>query len=101
MNSKDFTDTLSQLGSLGTEEDEFADSGNEGAIEYDDIDSSKTVEEEIADLMAKDTVDGSLDEDEDEDEVCVGTDLEQYIGYEFSSQAATNAWMKWDTKGSH
>ena len=101
MNSKDFTNSLSQLGSLGIEEDEFADGGHEGVIEYDDIDSSKTVEEEIADFMAKGTVDGSLGKDEDEDEVCVGTDLEQYIGYECSSQAATDAWMKWDTKGSH
>ena len=49
--------------------------------------------------MALGVVDGSLDEGEDE--VYVGTDLGQYIGYEFTSQAATNAWMKWDTKRSH
>jgi len=55
-----------------------------------------TVEEEIADLMAGGAVD-----DLEEDEVCVRTNLEQYIGYEFSSQTTTNSWMKWDTKGSH
>ena len=83
-----------------------------------EIDSSITVEEEIADLMAGgavgragDAVDqaggaadqagGAVEDLLEEDEVCVGTNLEQYIGYEFSSQTATNAWMKWDTRGSH
>jgi len=97
-NSKDFTDTLSRVGPIGVEEEEeeVTGDGSEKAIEYDEIDSSKTVEEEIADLMA-----GGAVNDLEEDEVCVGTNLEQYIGYEFSSQTATNSWMKWDTKGSH
>ena len=78
------------------EEEEVTGDGSEKVIEYDEIDSSKTVEEEITDLMAGGAVD-----DLEEDEVCVRTNLEQYIGYEFSSQTTTNSWMKWDTKGSH
>jgi len=100
-NSKDFTDTLSRTGTIGTEEEEeeeeWVTNNGSKVIEYDEIDSSKTVEEEIADLMAG----GAVDDLVEDDEVCVGTNLEQYIGYEFSSQTATNAWMKWDTKGSH
>ena len=92
-------DTLSLFGPVDEEDEATDDDNSEGVVEYDEIDSSKTVEEEIVDLMAASAVDGSLDEGQDE--VCVGTDLEQYIGYEFSSQAATAAWMKWDSKGSH
>jgi len=101
MKNKEFVDTLSQSGPVGTEEDdEVTEDDEKEVVEYDEIDSSKTVQEEIADFMAKGSVDGQLGEEEEE-EVCVGTNLEQYIGHEFSSQAATNAWMKWDTNVSH
>jgi len=104
MKNKDFTDTLSQSAPVGMEEDdEVTDGDDEVVVEYDEIDSSKTLEEEIADFMAQGTVDGPLGGPlgGDEEEVCVGTNLEQYIGYEFSSQTATNAWMKWDSTESH
>jgi hypothetical protein len=82
---------------MGEEKDGgTADGDGEGFIvEYDETDSSKTLDQEIADLM---TVPGV---DTPSDEVCVGTDLEQFIGHEFSAQAATNAWMKWDAKSTH
>ena len=61
---------------------------------YDEIDSSKTMDEEIASFMVMDKV----DEPSEDDEVCVGTDLAQFIGHEFSIPSATTAWMKWDVK---
>jgi len=96
--SQDFLDTLSQVEPVGTEDDEVVDEVQENStVEHDEIDSSKTLGEEIADLMTAPGVGGSSDEGE----VCVGTDLEQFIGYEFSVQAATTAWMRWNAKGSH
>ena len=81
MRNKDFTDILSQSALVGMEEDnEVTDGDGEVVVEYDEIDSSKTLQEEIADLMAQGAVNGSLGGDEEE--VCVGTNLEQYIGYE-------------------
>jgi hypothetical protein len=97
-NSKGFADTLSQLEPIGTEDDdEVTDNHSGGTVEEDEIDSSKTLSEEIVDLMAAGMADGPSDGDE----VCVGTNLEQYIGYEFSSRTATNAWMQWNSKGSY
>ena len=94
--SKEFTDTLSRLEPVGTEDDEVISDVGGMAVEYDEVDSSKTVEEEVVDLMA-----AEVDDSSDEGKVCVGTNLEQYIGYEFSSHTATDAWMQWSTKGSH
>ena len=121
--SGDFAKTLSQMEPIGIEGDEEVEDGNqEGTVvNYDEIDSSKTLEEEIADLMTSGGVEEVADpmaidaEEEiadpmttdvvdnplDEDEVCVGTNLEEFVGYEFSTRAATTVWMKWDTKRSH
>ena len=51
MQSKDFTDTLPQFGLSGVEEDDDEVTGydDEGAVKYDEIDSSKALDEEIAD----------------------------------------------------
>lgn len=97
-NSKAFVNSLSCMEPIGTEEDDEVDGDDEGerTVEYDEIDSSKTLEE-IADLMTTQTA----DDPSDEGEVCIGTNLEEFIGYEFSTRAATTAWMKWDTMGSH
>jgi hypothetical protein len=96
-NSKEFSNTIYRVEPMGVEGDEvIADEDQEGStIGYDEIDSSKTLDEEIADLM---TVPGKDDEPE---EVCVGTDLEQFVGHQFSAQTATAAWMKWDAKRVH
>jgi hypothetical protein len=98
MNSQEFTDTLHEPEPIGTEDDEEDISHDQEAnpIIYDEIDSSKTMDEEIANFMVMDTV----DEPSEEDEVCVGTDLSQFIGQEFSIPSATAAWMKWDVKRS-
>ena len=96
-NSQDFSDTLFRAEPMGVEDNEAIANGDqeESTVEYDEIDSSKTLDEEIADLM---TIPGVGDPSE---EVCVGTDLEQFIGHEFSARAATTAWMKWDAKSVH
>jgi len=94
MKDQDFANTLgSQPEPLGTEDDEVIGDGD-GDVLHDGIDSSRTLDEEITDLMTSGTSDGPSDEDE----VCVGTNLEQYIGYEFSSQTATSGWMQWNKK---
>ena len=46
---------------------------------HDEIDSSKTLDEAIGDLMA---IPGA---DDPSDEVCIGTDFKQFIGHEFSA----------------
>ena len=93
MSSQEFTDTLHEPEPIGTEEDP-PDNQEGNHIIYDDIDSSGTMDEEIAGFMVM----GLADESSVEDEVCVGTDLSQFIGNEFSIPNATAAWMKWDVK---
>src|ERR1700743_1039612 len=93
-NSQAFSMTLSRAEPMGVENDEDSAGGDQEdfAVEHDEIDSSKTLDEAIGDLMA---IPGA---DDLSDEVCVGTDLEQFIGHEFSARDATTAWMKWDAK---
>lgn len=83
---------------MGTEDDDSNPLTDEAAnsVTYDEIDSSKTVGEEIADLMTGDV--GKVSELSEEGEVCIGTDLSQFIGYEFSAPDATTAWMKWEKR---
>jgi len=96
MKDQDFVDTLSHPEPIGTEDDEVADNNgsNDNAIQHDEIDSSKTLNEEIADLMAL----GARDDPSEVDEVCIGTNLGKFVGHEFSSKAATTSWMQWNTK---
>ena len=53
--------------------------------------------EEVADLMTG----GAGEEISEEGEVCIGTDLSQFIGYEFTARNATAGWMNWDANSSH
>ena len=63
----------------------------------DEIDSSRTVGEEVANLMT-----GSAGEEVSEKgEIFIGSNISQFIGYEFTPRDATATWMKWDAKGSH
>ena len=55
------------------------------------------MDEEITDLMTIVVA----DEVSQDGEICVGTNLAQFTGYEFSAPNATTAWMRWDAKGSH
>ena len=96
-NSQEFSNTLFRAEPMGVEGNEVYDDGDQenSIIKYDEIDSSKTLDEEVTDLMTVPGVDDSTEE------VCIGTDLEQFIGHEFSIPAATTAWMKWDAKRIH
>ena len=96
-NSHIFSNTLFRAEPIGVEDDEVIPHGDQesSTVEIDEIDSSKTSDEEIADLMTTPGV------SEKSEEVCIGTDLEQFIGHEFSIPAATTARMKWDAKRVH
>ena len=80
-NSQAFSIKLSWAEPMGVENDKDSTGGDQEnfAVEHDNIDSSKTLDEAIGDLMA---IPGA---DDLSDEVCVGTDLEQFIGHEFSA----------------
>jgi len=71
MKDQDFVNTLSLPEPIGTEDDEVVDNNNGDAIQHDEIDSSKTLNEEIADLMSL----GARDGPSEQDEVCIGTNL--------------------------
>lgn len=96
MNSQEFTSTLHEPEATGVGDDDgdLPNNQEDNPIIYDEIDSSKTMDEETADFMAM----GTADEVSEEDEVCVGTNLSQFLGHEFSIPNATAAWMKWDVK---
>jgi len=98
MKSPEFANTLAGMVPMGTEDDDSNPLSGQGvnSIIYDETDSSKTVGEEITDLMTRGV--GTVSELTEEGEVCVGTDLSQFIGYEFSIQGATTAWMKWNAR---
>ena len=67
---------------------------------YDEVDSSRMIEEEVADLilqepghLLRDKPDAESDYD---DHQVVGEHMGEFTGHEFSSCAATNSWMDWD-----
>ena len=80
-NSQAFSMTLSWAEPMGVENDEDVTGGDQEnfAVEHDEIDPSKTLDGAIGDLMTIPRADNLSDE------VCVGTDLEQFIGHEFSA----------------
>ena len=95
MDSQEFTSTLYDPETVEIEEaEELSNDQENNSVICDETDSSKTMEEEIANFMVM----GTADEISEEDEVCVGTDLSQFIGHEFSMTNATTAWMKWDAR---
>ena len=88
---------------MGEEGDEELDDGDEvGVVVYDEIDSSKMINEEVEDLMLQEPR-GLLMDNPDTNSDCddlriVGKNLERYTGHNFSSHMATNLWpwMEWD-----
>jgi hypothetical protein len=73
---------------------------DEDAVLYDDIDSSRTIDEEVENLILQEPshlLTGQIDAETDPDDVhIIGTYVERYTGREFSSCAATSEWMEWD-----
>ena len=81
------------------DEDEGED-GVEGVVRYDEIDSSRTVDEEVGAFILQETNNPSVsqrDAELDHDDVhIIGTHVERYTGHEFPSHTYTSEWMAWD-----
>jgi hypothetical protein len=92
------------MGAEDEEESSEDDSMDGDVIPYDEIDSSKTINEEVEALILQkpshiliDPVDTELGDDGDDDGVhIIGTHVESYTGYDFSPHVATSGWMEWD-----
>ena len=69
-------------------------------VVYDEIDSSRMVNEEVEDLVLQKSIDPTIDQSDTEsdhgDAYPVGAQMEKYTGCEFSSRGATNWWLEWD-----
>ena len=89
----------------GDEDQEDIDDDDEKVVCHDDIDSSKTINEAISDVIASADclVDPHADKGEeliesDAEDKGTGTNLDKYTGPEFSTCDATRKWMEWDSK---
>lgn len=72
-------------------------------VGFDEIDSSKTIEEETGDLILQgpnNLTDQREAMPEDDDLRIIGSHVERYTGRNFSSCTATNEWMSWDATSS-
>lgn len=106
----EFYKSLNRMDEGGEEEDQESDdeNGGDGKVCYDEIDSSKTIDEAVTEIIKSnpadsladiyaDKDDGSLSESDAEDRGA-GTNLDIYIGSEFSTCNATKGWMEWNSK---
>jgi len=84
------------------------DGNNNGMVDHDEIDSSKTIDTAITEIIERTPAnsladiyggedDGLLGESDVEDRG-TGTNLDRYIGHEFSTCNATGGWMEWNSK---
>ena len=78
-------------------------SGNDAVSEvvsYDEIDSSRTIDEEVEALILQKPnhlFRSPADVESDHDDVhIIGMHVEKYTGLEFSSHVATGGWVEWD-----
>ena len=74
---------------------------------YDEVDSSKTIGETIADVIGSAPADCLADiyadkgerlSESDTEDRGVGMNLDTYTGHEFPTCGATGQWMNWDSK---
>lgn len=88
---------------MESEEEVDEDGSMDGReVGYDEIDSSKTIEEETADLILQGPT-NLTDQRKarpDDDVHIIGSHVERYTGHFFSSHTATNEWMAWDATSS-
>ena len=79
------------------EGEEIKEDGSMGeyAVPYDEIDSSRTIDEEVGALILQEPshIGAGLDLD---DVHIIGSYVERFTGREFTSCAATREWMEWD-----
>jgi len=98
--SPEFTKSLKRLDTPGEEDDDVDEDNQVDKVVYDEIDSSRTIDEETTDLILQQprnplAYKPDAESDHDDHQV-VGADMERYTGREFSSCTATNSWMDWD-----
>ena len=85
------------------------DSGNGETVCYDEIDISKTIHEAIRDVVKQvpadhlvdiygDKEDRLSDKSDADEGRGMGTNLDKYTGYEFSTCDAVERWMEWNSK---
>ncbi len=99
--SPEFAKGLQRPETMEVEDDDELDEDNPmDEVIYDEIDSSKMIDEETEALILQEP--GHLDTDEPDAEPdhgdvhVVGDKVDRYTGYEFSSHEATNWWVEWD-----
>ena len=92
----------------GVEEDQDHDStgGGDEMVYYDEIDSSKTIDAVIGDVLKQTPAgslaeiytndDGRLSDESDAEYRGTGANLDKYTGTEFSTCDATGGWMEWN-----
>lgn len=72
----------------------------EDVVPYDEIDSSRTIDEEVEALVLQQPsylLANQADAEPEHDDVhVIGTHVEKYTGHKFSSYVATCEWMEWD-----
>jgi hypothetical protein len=84
---------------MGAEDDEELYGGDpKDEVVYDEIDSSRTIDEVEALILQKPGhLEGEPGAESNHGDVhIVGAHVERYTGYEFSSCTATSWWMAWD-----
>lgn len=91
----------------GDEEQEGVHDDEEKVVCYDDIDSSKTIDEAISDLIGYPSADCPADIyaekgeeliESDAEDGGTGINLDKYTGPEFSTCDATGKWMEWNSR---
>lgn len=99
-----FFQSLKRIDDGEAEVDQADADDEEGIICYDEIDSSKTVDEAIQDIVESAPADSLADiyggkevdlNDSDAEDKGVGINLDMYIS-NFSTRDATRRWMAWD-----
>ena len=107
---REFYKSLNRSGE-GEEEDQDDDgddNSNNEMVPYDEIDSSKTIDEAITDVLNRtppssladiyaDEDDRLLNESDTEDRG-TGANLNKYTVHDFSTRNATGGWMEWNSK---
>ena len=98
--SPEFERSLQRPGTIGEEDDdEFDEDDPMVDVTYDEIDSSRMINEEVGTLVLQEPghLMGEQDAKSDDGDMhIVGENVERYTGHQFSSRAATTWWMEWD-----
>jgi len=93
----------------GEEEDQENNGyDNDRMVCYDEIDSSKTINAEITEILRRTPADslaeiyadddGGVSSESDTEGKGTGDNLDEYTGAEFSTCGATEGWMEWNSK---